>query len=303
MSATPTPREIPFGSEAWPVMILAYNEEQHIEACLDSLLDGEPGQPLEIYVMANGCTDGTEEVVRAYGERRPEVHLVSIKLGDKCNAWNVFIHDTVPRHCPGRSVYYFVDGDARSVHGSLREMARALNAEPHAHAASAPPASGRNMAHDRDELLRERGLVANLYALRGGFVQRLQAQGVRLPLKLEGDDGLIGALVKWDLDPKNNRFDHARIAPCGQAGFQFESVSPFSPAGLRGYWKRAVRYGRRGYEFELLGKELKQHGIGALPADITALYPKSAALKLRVNGLYTVSNWFALREMRRFVRA
>ena len=38
--------------EAWPVMVLAYNEEKHIQACLDSLLNGEPGQPLEIYVMA-----------------------------------------------------------------------------------------------------------------------------------------------------------------------------------------------------------------------------------------------------------
>ncbi len=144
--------------------------------------------------------------------------------------------------------------------------------------------------------------MANLYALRGSFVERLQAQGVRLPLKLEGDDGLLGALIKWDLDPKNNRFDHLRIVPCGKAGFEFESVSPLSPQGLRSYWKRAVRYGRRGYEFELLGKELKQRGIAALPADVTALYTKSNALKLRVNGLYTVTNWFALREMRRVGR-
>ena len=89
--------------EAWPVMVLAYNEERHIQACLDSLFDGEQGQPLEVYVMANGCTDGTERLVLEYARRRPEVHLVSIKLGDKCNAWNVFIHETVVQRCPGRA--------------------------------------------------------------------------------------------------------------------------------------------------------------------------------------------------------
>ncbi len=281
------------------MMVLAHNEEKHIVACLDSLFNGEPGQPLEVYVMANACTDRTEDLTRAYAARRPEVHLVSIALGDKCNAWNVFIHDIVPARCPGRSVYFFMDGDARSTPGSLAVMATALEDESYAHAASAPPASGRNAAHDRRELLEQRGLVANLYALRGRFVPRLIADGVRLPLKLEGDDGLLGALIKWDLDPKNNQFDHKRVTPCPNAGFEFESVSPFSVSGLTGYWKRAVRYGRRRYEFELLGKELKRKGLQGMPLDITQTYSNADKLALRRDGIYTIANWFALREMRK----
>jgi len=66
--------------------VLAYNEERHIEACLDSIFTAEPDRRFEVFVMANGCTDRTEEIVRQYGRRRPEVHLVSIVLGDKCNA-------------------------------------------------------------------------------------------------------------------------------------------------------------------------------------------------------------------------
>jgi glycosyltransferase involved in cell wall biosynthesis len=292
-----TPHPLP-RRERWPVMVLAHNEEKHIVACLDSLFEGDPEHLLEVYVMANGCTDHTEALTLAYAARRPEVHLVSIAMGDKCNAWNVFVHDIVPKRCPDRSVYFFMDGDARSTPGSLAAMVAALEAEPHAHAASAPPASGRNVAHDRDELLEQRGLVANLYALRGSFLPRLIASQVRLPLKLEGDDGLLGALIKWDLDPKNNQFDHRRIVPCPNAGFEFESVSPFSPLGLRGYWKRAVRYGRRGYEFELLGRELKRKGLQGLPTDITHIYSQSDQLRLKRNGLYTVSNWFALRQMK-----
>lgn len=285
--------------EPWPVMVLAHNEEKHIEACLDSLFGACHDQLIEIFVMANGCTDRTESLVEAYARRRPEVHLVSIELGDKCNAWNVFIHDVVRSCCANRSVYFFMDGDARSVPGSLDAMAAALQREPYAHAASVPPASGRNAARDRSELLEARGLVANLYALRGSFVQRLIDAGVRLPLNLEGDDGLLGALIKWDLDPRNNEFDHQRIVPCPDGGFEFDSFSPFDPQAMRTYWRRAVRYGRRGYEFELLGEELKRKGLEGLPADIEQLYRRAGELRLRWNGVYTLSNWFALREMRR----
>ena len=284
--------------EPIPVMVLAHNEERHIRACLDSIFAADSGCSFEVYVMANGCTDATEQIVRAYAVNRPEVRLVSIALGDKCNAWNVFIHETVPAHCPDREVYFFMDGDARAVPGSFSAMARALAEDDYAHAASAPPASGRNAARDRAELLELRGLVANLYALRGAFVKRLQHMGVRIPLKLEGDDGLLGALIKWNLAPERQGFDDRRIVPCPTAGFEFEAVSPLRPANWSGYWRRAVRYGRRRYEFELLRPLLKAKGISALPADIRAIYDGAARLRVEWQGLYTLANLVALREMR-----
>ena len=286
----------------WPVMVLAHNEERHIEACLDSILRAEPDGAVEVYVMANGCTDRTEALTRAYAERHPGVRLVSIALGDKCNAWNVFVHETVPAHCPERPVYFFMDGDARCVRGSLRVMADALAADPHANAASAVPASGRNVRKDAQALLDERGLVANLYALRGTFVRRVASEGVRMPLGLEGDDGLLGALVKWDLAPDRNAFDHARIVPCAGAAFEFEPFAFTAMGAWRAYWSRAVRYGRRRYEFDLLGKRLKQKGMGEMPVDIRSLYGEAEHLKLRWNGLYTFSNWVALRRMREIGR-
>lgn len=286
----------------WPVMVLAHNEERHIAVCLDSIFDADPGKAFEVFVMANGCTDRTEEIVLQYGQRRPGVHLVSIALGDKCNAWNVFIHETVPARAPGREVYFFMDGDARAVPGSFSAMARALANDPRAHAASAVPMSGRSGEADRREILEKRGLVANLYSLRGSLVDRLRERGVRIPLKLEGDDGLIGALIKWDLDPQHNRFDDGRIVPCPDAGFVFESMTPSRFADWRGYWKRAVRYGRRRFEFQLLGQSLKAQGLAGLPRDITELYKDADSLSVRWNGLYTLPDWFALRAMRRLGR-
>jgi glycosyltransferase involved in cell wall biosynthesis len=281
----------------WPVMVLAHNEERHIGSCLDSIFSADPGAPLEVYVMANGCTDRTEDVVREYGAKNAHVHLVSIEMGDKCNAWNVFIHETIPERCSGQEIYFFMDGDARAIPGSFTAMERVMRAEPQAQAVGAPPASGRSMRHDREELLRERGLVANLYALRGAFVVRCQAAGVRIPLKLEGDDGLVGALVKWDLDPTKPMNDQL-IAPCADAGFTFESFTFSRFADLGAYWRRMVRYGRRGYGFALLGPRLSAGGISAMPRDIREIYGGADNLSVRWNGIYTITNWFALREMR-----
>jgi glycosyltransferase involved in cell wall biosynthesis len=285
----------------WPVMVLAHNEERHIEACLDSIFDADPGAPFAVYVMANGCTDATEAIVARYAEREPRVHLVSLRLGDKCNAWNVFVHDTMPNACPGQAAYFFMDGDARAIAGSFSAMLRLLDLEPYAQAVGAPPASGRSMRRDREELLRERGLVANLYALRGSFVARCRQHGVRIPLRLEGDDGLVGALVRWNLDPQQP-MNEKLIAPCADAGFLFEPFALSRLSDWRAYWKRMVRYGRRRYEFALLGPRLRKGGLAAMPDDIRQLYPDSHTLPLRWDGVYTITNWFALRQMRRIGR-
>ena len=284
---------------AWPVMVLAHNEERHITNCLDSIVNAEQGRAFEVFVMANGCTDRTEDIVKQYARRCPQVHCVSIDLGDKCNAWNVFIHDTVPAHAPDSEVYFFMDGDCRAAPGSFSSMANALATDLRAYAASAVPASGRNIDANQKEMLRERGLAAGFYALRGSFVSRLRTLNVRLPLKLEGNDGLIGALARWDLDPQRNQYDDSRILPCADAGFLFESMSPTRLSDWLMYWKRAVRYGRRHYEFKLLAPSLKAKGIAGLPRDITELYGAASSLPLRWQGLYTLPNWVALSRMRR----
>ena len=289
-------------SARWPVMVLAHNEERHIAACLDSIFAADPDAPIDVYVMANGCSDKTEDIVSGYAGRNSRVHLVSIRLGDKCNAWNVFVHDTVPDLCPRQEIYFFMDGDARAMPGSFSAMARVLRHEPQANAVGAPPASGRSMAHDRAELLEERGLVANLYALRGSFVDRCRSVGVRIPLRLEGDDGLIGALVRWDLNPRQE-MNPRLIAPCVGAGFVFESFNIARLSDWRAYWRRMVRYGRRRYEFSLLGPQLRSGGLTAMPRDIRELYGGAQDIGLKWDGVYTLTNWFALREMRRLARS
>ena len=281
-------------------MVLAHNEAAQIRKCLDSVYAAEPDGAFRIFVMANGCTDNTEEIVQTYALEHPEVVLVSIAMPDKCNAWNVFIHETA-KGWPPQPVYYFMDGDARVGRGALSALAQELRMKVDAVAAAAVPGSGRSKEHDRQQMLSEGHLVANLYALRGDFVRQIQELGVRLPLGLEGDDGLIGALAKWNLDPQGEWRDD-RIAVSSKAEFFFDSLSWTNPRDWRTYYKRLLRYARRPYEFELIGKELRKHGVKGLPAKVTDIYHKSLSCRFRWKGIMSPLSWIALKRMQRYAK-
>jgi hypothetical protein len=222
-------------------------------------------------------------------------------MGDYCNAWNVFIHDTVPQYAPNSDVYFFMDGDCRACLGSFSELAKGLAENPEANAAGAPPMAGHSMEQDTRKMMEARSFYANLYALKGRFVREVQTKHVRLPLKLEGDDGLLGALVKWDLDPRRE-FNHDRIVPCPKDGFTFNPVSPLDFGAWKTYLRRLIRYGRRAYEFEMLGPRLKKGGIQALPVHISEIYPDAKNLKLRWQGIYTITNLIALRQLKKHAK-
>lgn len=279
------------------VMVLAHNEAKQIESCLNSIRPAAPGREVIAYVMANGCTDNTEEVVKNYAAKNDGVVLVAIEMPDKCNAWNVFIHETLAPAAED-DIYFFMDGDARASPGAFTAMAAMLAKDPVAMAVGAVPGSGRSMTSDRRQMLEERHLVANLYALRGSFVRRLQELGVRLPMGLEGDDGLIGALVKWNLNPQGDWIDQ-RIAVCDDAQFTFESLSWTRLGDWRTYFKRTMRYARRPYEFELIGNLLKAHGIKGMPPSIKDAYKHSASSRFRWRGIYSIHSWLALRMIQR----
>jgi hypothetical protein len=130
-------RELSMSAPPLTVAVFAHDEERRIAACLDSILAAEPGRRCDVYVLANGCADRTEEIaggVPAAASRntpdldrsRRQMQRVE-RLGARDGAVAL----------PGTGVLFFMDGDARVVPGSLTAMERALRRQPSAHAASA----------------------------------------------------------------------------------------------------------------------------------------------------------------------
>ena len=122
------------------IAIFAHNEERTIRRCIDSVLTSSGYfERMRVFVLANGCTDRTVDTVRDITNSAPIVRLVDIPLGDKCNAWNIYVHELAP--CD-TDIFFFMDGDCWCPANTLESMACEVAHHPHASAIAGVPLSG-----------------------------------------------------------------------------------------------------------------------------------------------------------------
>jgi biofilm PGA synthesis N-glycosyltransferase PgaC len=84
------------------VGITAYNEEANIGQLLEAILDQRlyEVEITEILVVASGCTDNTEAIVRQYTERDPRIRLyVQAQREGKTSAVNLFLRHAREKIC------------------------------------------------------------------------------------------------------------------------------------------------------------------------------------------------------------
>lgn len=259
----------------WPVAVFAHNESSNIVPCLDSLLANRiPGHEMQVHVLINGCTDDTLAVVQQYAASHPGIVAHDIQVGDKANAWNVYLHELAP-DC---DVHFFIDGDVQAAAGALAILAKALKEAPQANAAAAFPTAGRGIEATRADMLAGRHLAGNLYALSGDFARRIRELAVYMPVGFIGEDSLIGALAKWNLDSSQGSWSDARIVPCPDAGFFFESLSLQKSADWKLYWGRRIRYSIRHIQLMLYRQEVRKNGLMNTPKHVLGLYQQLDAL-------------------------
>jgi glycosyltransferase involved in cell wall biosynthesis len=278
-----------------PVAVFAHNEARGILRCLRSFAAGAPGMDLRLYVLCNGNTDGTNDIVAAYARDNPQISLIDIALGDKANAWNVHVHEVAPQ----ADAYVFMDGDCELLADAVPRMLWTLRTSPAANAVSALPASGRTVRHWRRQIVEQHALVGGLYALSGSFVARIRAGKLRLPTGFVGDDSLLGSLAAWDLDPRGDWDAITRVAICTDAEFRCDSMSYCSFDDLRRQMRRMARYSRRRYEMQMINDLLRSAGLAGMPSDTGELYRSRGRLcRLAWRGMWTPFDWLALRKIR-----
>jgi glycosyltransferase involved in cell wall biosynthesis len=231
------------------IAVFAHNEESSIAAALRAILDETAGSDdVRIHVLVNGSTDRTPQIVRALADAHPQIVPVEIPLGDKCNAWNMYVdHFADDKFC-----HFFMDGDVRCAPGSLARMHDVLAGDEQATAIAGWPLSGRNREAYR-KLITERGwLFGNLYAVKSSHLSRLRDLNIRLPVGLFGNDHVITRFMQSRLDrlpaelprvaANSTEAEKAQVIYDPRAGYTFDSLNPLRPRDWRLYWRRQVRY-------------------------------------------------------------
>lgn len=248
------------------VIVLAHNEERRIARCLATLPLSDVGYSIDVVV--NGSRDGTAAIVAEIAANHRNVTLHDWPEPGKARSWNRIVLDTLPS---GLRAVVLVDGDAEVGAGSIPALIAALDADPAANLASAPPLNGRRAEHYRRLMAQSHGVFGDLYALRGTFVAAMRTSGIRLPVDLVGDDGLVGALAKTDLGPLS-QWCEERVCPVMEAGF---SCEPFAPLDLRS-WRmqhgRMINYAVRHFQDRIITRILKGDGPSSLPEQLASLY-------------------------------
>lgn len=254
------------GAARVAVVVLAHNEERRIARCLATLPLSEAGYV--IHVVVNGSRDATAAIVAGAVAQHSNVMLYDWLEPGKARSWNRIILDTLPS---GLDAVVLVDGDAEVAAGSIPALLAAFAEYPEAHLASAPPLNGRRAEHYRQMMAQTHGVFGDLYALRGTFVDAMRSSGIRLPVDLVGDDGLVGALAKTDLGPLS-QWREERVRPVMDAGFRCEPFAPLSVQSWRMQHSRMINYAVRHFQDRIITQVLRGDGPQGLPERLASLY-------------------------------
>jgi len=283
----------------YSVAIFAYNTCSVIESCINSVLLSSQDHDASIYVLANGCSDSTEAVVKTLQKQHTNLHLASIPLADKANAWNYFVHQIAPN---GAS-HFFIDSDVQIQPDALSNIFHTMNSHPQVNVVGGVPTVGRDQIGWINRMLSYGRISGGLYALSDSFIQELRKQKVKLPIGFIGEDFLVSALAKNMGCVDTFYVASPRLRIEKSAGFSFRQLSRRHIRDYILYFRRLVRYRVRDYQLSMLMSHFKNNEAATMPTSVKEMYKTSYALPgYYWRGRYTVVDWLAVYTIRNITK-
>ena len=289
------PAERPARSGDCGVVVFTRNEDG-LSECIESILASEGSFVSRIYIVANGSSGSfVHEARRIKGQFGGILRVFEIPLGDKSHAWNQYVYSVNEDH----AFHVFVDAYVRVKPDAIPLLVRALERNARAVAATGVPSMGRQAAALAAEMNLRGGLHGSLHVLRGSFIKRIRAAGIRLPIGLYRGDGLIGSMAMHDLEPLEKPFDKTLIEVVGNAGWEFNPLNPFNASDIKRYWRRRIRQARGRYENAYLKTRIYTDGYASLPIHLDEAllaFTRNPTVKPR-SAEEAFFLWLARREM------
>lgn len=234
--------------------MFAHGEGELIERAFNSVRQHQEDVALgRVVILANGASEETWAVTERLIRDDPRVEALRIEFGDKCNAWNAYVHG----FASDVSVHFFMDSDCWVIPDSLPQMVRRLREEPELNAVAGLPFGGWRGGRLRHLVTHHRWIFGGLYAVRHTHLKAIQDQGVRLPVGLYGNDHFVTQIM-WS-DSRFETVDAQRVASYPGSGFGFDRLSPWRRRDWRAYVGQQIRYRHREFQIaRLRGTNLRQ---------------------------------------------
>ena len=246
------------------VVVFTRNEDG-LPECIESILRSEGSLISRITVIVNGSSGSFVHEARRLKTRYGDIlRVFEIAFGDKSHAWNQYVYGVNEDH----AFHVFVDAYVRVKPNAIPLLVQALERNARAVAATGVPSMGRQAGALASEMNLRGGLHGSLHVLRGAFIERIRAAGIRLPIGLYRGDGLIGSMAMHDLAPLETPFDKTLIEVVGDATWAFNPLNPLNPADLKRYWRRRIRQARGRYENAYLKTRIYTGGYTSLPVHL-----------------------------------
>jgi len=261
------------GQFQWSAAIVSARETiATLAASIDAVIRASSGTRTQIDVIVNGnhrlAKEAAEHAHSLAGMNPPiDLRIWAITTGDKANALNQYIHEIYS----GSEIAFFVDGYAQVAPDAFRLMAAGLAERPDALAISGIPTVGRTARTQAQRMIRGGGGHGTLNALRGSVCLQLREINFRLPLGLYRVDGLLFAVLAFNLDPACNSWDLSRLLVDPSVTWSFRPLTLWRLSDLQSYAKRLLRQAQGLLENQAFRQHL------AIERKPVAALPRSAA--------------------------
>ena len=250
---------------SYSVVMFAHNEQENIVMSVNSVFSNSDNSLDTLCVLANGCTDDTVKILHDLQTKYSKLNVIELDIGDKCNAWNSYVH----QYASNSTVHFFVDADVRFTPQAFPLMQQALTQNDEAWAIAGLPFSGRNIDKYKDMVTNKWCLFGNCYGLKLSFLTKIKSTGFKLPIGLGWIDSAITRIIYRDLEHDKKPIK-GRVIYNDSCGYEFDSLSVFKLADWSLYINRITRYRLGKMQEKYLEKLAFQHW----PKDLLSINEK-----------------------------
>jgi glycosyltransferase involved in cell wall biosynthesis len=226
---------------SYNIVMFAYNEANNLANSVTAVANNCDNNLHKFYLMANGCTDKTVEVAEALKRKLnfDKMEVINIELGDKCNAWNHYVHNVADEE---PLCHFFVDADVIFSQQCFPLLVEKIaKANDSCHIIAGMPLSGRNLEFYQSLVTERFCFFGNLYGMHQRYLKLVKEKNFKLPIGLNWIDSFLTKAANTDIQFIQRNLPD-RVIHLPGVGFHFESLSPFNWDDIKLYKNRIARY-------------------------------------------------------------